>query len=279
MSAAGPIDRKIDRQCAAARPWKFAPAHWVLASAHAGGLAAAMAQPTLWPWALSTIGASHALAAAFAFDATSGFLGPVISRLPANSAARGELALTFDDGPDPEVTPRVLDLLDAKRAYATFFCVSKLVAKHAALAREIVRRGHAVENHSAEHSPTLPFRGVRGLMRDIGDAQQSIADVTGAVPRFFRPPFGVRTPLTEPALARLGMHCVGWSVRSYDTVDTDGERVARRVIARMCPGSIVLLHDRGRVRVTPSVLGALPRVLEAIAAGGGRPVTLRQALA
>lgn len=277
MSATGPIDRQIDRQCAAARPWKFAPAHWVLASAHAGGIAAAIAQPTLWPWALGAIGASHALAAAFAFDATSAFLGPVISRLP-ESAGRGELALTFDDGPDPEITPRVLDLLDAKGAYATFFCVSKLVVKHAALAREIVRRGHAIENHSARHSPTLPFHGVLGLMRDIGDAQQAIADVTGTVPRFFRPPFGVRTPLTEPALARLGMHCVGWSVRSFDTVDTDGERVARRIIDRIRPGSIVLLHDRACVRATPSVLTALPRILEAIAADGGRPVTLRQAL-
>jgi peptidoglycan/xylan/chitin deacetylase (PgdA/CDA1 family) len=116
-------------------------------------------------------------------------------------------------------------------------------------------------------------------MRDIGDAQQAIADVTGVMPRFFRPPFGVRTPLTEPVLARLGIHCVGWNVRSYDTVDTDGERVARRVIGRMRPGSIVLLHDCGCVRAPPSVLGALPRVLEAIAAGGSRPVTLRQALA
>lgn len=275
MSGVAPIEGPS----AEGRSWKPAPAHWVLAAAHAGGLAAVAEQPALWPWALGAVGASHAVAAAFAFSASSGFLGPVIARLPAASAARGEVALTFDDGPDPEVTPRVLDLLDGQRARATFFCVAQRAVEHAALTREIVARGHAVENHSAVHSPMLALRGTRGMMRDIGAAQRTIAGITGVVPRFFRPPFGVRTPLTEPALARLGMHCVGWSVRSYDTIDADGERVARRVIGRLRPGGVVLLHDRVYKSAPPSVLVALPRLLAAIGAGGARAVTLRQALA
>src|SRR5262247_3321912 len=165
-----------------ARRWRPAPALQATAALHLGA-AVALAWPLgEWPWVVGALVANHAVLFGASLAPRSRLVGPNLVRLPAAAARRGELALTFDDGPDPEVTPRVLDLLDAKRAHATFFCVSELVAKHAALAREIVRRGHAVENHSAGHSPTLPFRGVRGLMRDIGDAQQAIADVTGTVP-------------------------------------------------------------------------------------------------
>lgn len=280
MSAVGPIE---DSRASAARPWRPAPAHWLLGAAHLGAVAAFVAQPGTWPWALGAIGASHAVAGAFAFNATSGFLGPVIARLPPVAAARGEIALTFDDGPDPVITPRVLDILDAHRARATFFCIARQALAHRALAREIVARGHDVENHSVAHAPTLGFVGPRRLAREIGDAQKMLADVTGVAPRLFRPPFGVRTPLTEPALARLGMYCVGWTVRSYDTVDRDGARVARRVIRRMKAGSIVLLHDgasliRRSDAATASVLVALPRVLAAISGRGGRAVALHSAL-
>lgn len=291
MSAASPTDRRpraaarptVDARSLPARPWKWAPAHWALGGAHAGGLAVLGAQPGLWPWALGAMGASHALALAHAFDMSSNFLGPVIARLPPESAARGEVALTFDDGPDPVITPRVLDLLDAHQAQGSFFCVAGEVLRHAALAREIVARGHDVENHSFAHSTLLGLRGLRGMVREIGDAQHAIADVTGVLPLFFRPPFGVRTPFTEPALARLGLACVGWNLRSYDTVDMNGERVAQRVLRRIEPGSIVLLHDglSARTRADPaaaSVLTALPRLLDAIRARDLRAVALRASL-
>ena len=229
------------------------------------------------------MGASHVLALACTFSATSTFFGPVIAQLPPESAARGEVALTFDDGPDPVVTPRVLDILDTHQAKATFFCIADEARQHSVLTREILARGHDVENHSATHSMALGFYGPGRLVREITDAQNSLADITGTQPRFFRSPFGVRTPFTEPALARLGLRYVGWNVRSYDTVDRDGESVARRVLRRMKPGSIVLLHDgvsiRRRARpASASVLTALPRLLEAIRARGRSAVALRGAL-
>lgn len=291
MSAESPADPHLhaaalpvgDARSLPSRPWKLAPAHWVLGGTHVGGLALLGAQPGLWPWALGLMGASHALNLACAFDVSSELLGPVISQLPPVSAARGEVALTFDDGPDPLITPRVLDILDAHQAQGSFFCVASKARQHAALTREIVARGHNVENHSFSHSMRLCFSGPRGTVQEIGDAQNAIADVTGVLPLYFRPPFGVRTPFTEPALARLGLTCVGWDARSYDTVDTNSERVAQRVLRRMKPGSIVLLHDGESLRrrsdsKVATVLATLPRLLDAIRARGHRAVALRAAL-
>ncbi len=124
------------------------------------------------------------------------------------------------------------------------------------------------------------------MVRDIGDAQKALADITGQAPTFFRAPFGIRTPLTEPALARLGLRCVAWNVRSLDTVDHRAERVAARIVRRLAPGAIVLMHDgmegRRRRRLIEaealSVLGALPPVLAILRERAWRSVTLRSAL-
>ena len=243
-------------------------------------------QPALWPWALAAMGGSHALNLAFGFAPATTALGPVISKLPAGSVERGEVALTFDDGPDADVTPRVLDLLDASGAKATFFCVGARARAHPNVVREIASRGHAVENHAFGHSRAMGFWGVGRMVRDIGDAQKALADITGQAPKFFRAPFGIRTPLTEPALARLGLRCVAWNVRSLDTVDRNSERVAARVRRRLGPGAIVLMHDgmEGRARTrpnrpaAPSVLSALPSVLAMMQERAWRSVTLRHAL-
>ena len=186
---------------------------------------------------------SHALNLAFGFAPATTALGPVISELPPTSAERGEIALTFDDGPDAEVTPRVLDLLDESGAQATFFCVGARARAYPQVVREIASRGHAVENHAFGHSRAMGFWGVGRMVRDIGEAQKTLADITGQAPKFFRAPFGIRTPLTEPALARLGLRCVAWNVRSLDSVDGRAERVAARIGRRLAPGAIVLMHD------------------------------------
>lgn len=266
------------------RAWQPGSLHWVLGGSHVAGVAAIVVQPALWPWALGAILGSHALGAAFGLVPGTATLGPVVTRLPAPAAARGELALTFDDGPDAEITPRVLDILDHAGAHATFFCVGARAQSHPHIVRDIVARGHAVENHAFGHSRAMGFYSVRRLVRDIGDAQKTLADISGIAPRFFRAPFGIRTPLTEPALARLGLCCVAWNVRSFDSVDRNPARVAARVVRRLAPGSIVLLHDgvegqRSPVTGVRSVLGALPLVLEKMRERQWRSVTLRQALA
>ena len=268
------------------RAWQPGPLHWVLAGSHVAGIASIAVQPTLWPWAVAAMCGSHALNLAFGFAPATTALGPVISELPPASAERGDIALTFDDGPDAEVTPRVLDLLDESGAQATFFCVGARARAHPHVVREIAARGHAVENHAFGHSRAMGFWGVGRMVRDIGEAQKTLADITGQAPKFFRAPFGIRTPLTEPALARLGLRCVAWNVRSLDSLDARAERVAARIGRRLAPGAIVLMHDgmegrRRRRRIEPegsSMLGALPLVLAMMRERAWRSVTLRSAL-
>lgn len=245
---------------------------------HAGALAALAAVPATWPWAVGALVANHALIAALSFVPRSQALGPALTKLPPLFELRGAVALTFDDGPDPDVTPWVLDELDRHGARATFFCVGARVRAHAALAAEIVRRGHAVENHSYAHSTSSGFWSARRWRADLLACQQAIADATGRAPRFFRPPFGVRAPMLEPALASLGLHCVTWSARGFDAVARHPERVLARLLPHVHAGSIVVLHDGvavGRRRADGVLAHVLPRVLAHLAARGQSSVSLR----
>ncbi|MFC7688916.1 polysaccharide deacetylase family protein [Paeniroseomonas aquatica] len=104
------------------------------------------------------------------------------------------VALTFDDGPDPEVTPRVLDLLDRHGATASFFVIGRKAARHGALLREIGRRGHTIENHSYHHAKSFACRGPWALRREVVLTQRAVAEATGVAPRFFRAPMGLRSP-------------------------------------------------------------------------------------
>ena len=127
----------------------WSPSPFLKASAvlHAGAAVGALAAPALWPWALGAVVVNHALITTAGLLPRSTLLGPNLTRLPAASQARREIALTIDDGPDPQVTPAVLDLLDAAQAKATFFCIGWRAPQHPPLCREIVARGHPVENH------------------------------------------------------------------------------------------------------------------------------------
>jgi peptidoglycan/xylan/chitin deacetylase (PgdA/CDA1 family) len=261
-------------------PRRFHPTwlHWSSAALHVGAAGAVVAAPPLWPWALGAVAANHAVVAGLSFRPRGQSLGPALTQLPEELAARGALALTFDDGPDPDVTPWLLDELDRCQARATFFCIGERARRYPALAREIVARGHAVENHSYAHSPYSGFWGPRRWRADVTAAQNAIGDATGLVPLFFRPPFGVRPPFLEPALAACGVHCVTWNVRAYDTVAPDAETVFTRLAPQLQAGTIVLLHDGVAVRKRRggSVLrGALPRVLHTIAQRGLRSINLR----
>ena len=130
---------------AVARPWRPAPAIALSLLLHAAGVAALVLQPRLWPWVLGGLVANHLLLSASVLWPRGRILGPNLVRLPAAAAARNEVSLNFDDGPDPEVTPRVLDLLDRHQAKASFFCIGEKAAAHPDLVREIARRGHSVE--------------------------------------------------------------------------------------------------------------------------------------
>jgi peptidoglycan-N-acetylglucosamine deacetylase len=261
----------------AARPWRAPAAIKASAVLHAGGIAALAAAPEAWAAVLVAVAANHVALFGASFAPRSALLGPNLTRLPEAAAGRGEIAITFDDGPDPEITPRVLDVLDRGGARATFFCVGARAQAHPRIVHEIVRRGHAVENHTQHHSTAFGWYGPDRLRREIAAAQGTLAALAGRTPAFFRAPFGVRNPFVDPVLARLGLAYVSWTRRGYDTVDDDAARVLRRLAGRLDAGDVLVLHDgvaAGAGRARPAVLEALPRLLELAAARGLKPVTL-----
>jgi peptidoglycan-N-acetylglucosamine deacetylase len=261
----------------AARPWRPAAAIKASAVLHAGGVVALAAAPEAWGVVLAVVAANHAALLGAALAPRSRLLGPNLTRLPEPATRRGEIAITFDDGPDPETTPRVLDALDSAGARATFFCVGARAAAHAGLVREIVRRGHAVENHSQRHSAAFGWYGPDRLRREIAAAQDTLAALAGRAPAFFRAPFGVRNPFVDPVLARLGLAYVSWTRRGYDTVDGDAARVLVRLAGRLGAGDVLVLHDgiaTGARRARPTVLEVLPRLLGLAADRGLKPVTI-----
>ncbi|BBP04380.1 hypothetical protein TPL01_21410 [Sulfuriferula plumbiphila] len=248
---------------------------------HVLALLAVIAKPGQWRWALGAVLANHVLLTLVGLWPRSRWLGPNWTQLPAAASARNETALTIDDGPDPVVTPQVLDILDRYAAQATFFCVGEKAARYPDLCREIVRRGHAVENHSQHHRHHFALLGRSGFLRELQAAQDTLTTITGQRPLFFRAPAGLRNPFLDPVLARLGLQLASWSARGFDTRIGDVERVKNKLLRGLRAGAILLVHDGNAARTTdgiPVILEVLPTVLASAAAANLRFVTLRHAL-
>lgn len=212
-------------------------------------------------------------------------LGPNLTRLPEAARRQGMIAITIDDGPDPLVTPLVLDALRQGNATASFFLIGRNAEQHPALVARIVREGHSVENHSWAHSHDFSFSGPGRFRSEIARAQRSLARLAGQEPLFFRAPAGMRNPLLEPVLCRLGLPLTSWSRRGFDTVTGNPEQVLRRLIGKdgkaLAAGDILLLHD-GNAATAPDgravILSVLPQLLAACERLRLQPVSLRQAL-
>jgi peptidoglycan/xylan/chitin deacetylase (PgdA/CDA1 family) len=248
---------------------------------HLAAAAAVVARPAIWPMALGMLVADHAALTAAGLWPRSSLLGPNWTRLPAEAAARGAVAITIDDGPDPQVTPRVLSILAERSVRATFFCIGERLERHADLAREIHAQGHAIENHSHRHSHNFSLLGPRAIAADIGRAQDCIAALTGVAPSFFRAPAGLRNAFLEPVLARLQLQLASWTRRGFDTVNADATGILRRLTRALRGGDILLLHDGNAARLRggePVILEVLPRLLDALAERRLQPTTLRAAL-
>jgi len=259
------------------RRWLRSPALRLTLALHATGVLTLALQPGLWAWVVTALVANHVVLIGGVFCLRGRFLGPNLSRLPAAVAGGGAVVLTLDDGPDPEITPQVLDLLDRYRMKASFFCIGEKAAAFPGIVREIARRGHSVENHSHCHSPAYAFLGIARLARDVDSAQSVIAAHAGRAPAFFRAPAGFRSPLLDPVLATRGLHYVSWTRRCYDTVCRDPRVALSRLTRGLAAGDILLLHDGGAARTAdgqPMVLAVLPLLLEKLANHGLRSVAL-----
>ncbi len=250
------------------------------AALHAVALAAALWVAGAWPWALAAVVLNHVLITVAGLLPRSRLLGPNVTRLPRAAALRSEVALTIDDGPDPEDTLRVLDMLDVAGHRATFFCIADRVTAHPALAREIVARGHSIQNHTARHRHNFSLLGPHGYETEIVRAQQVLADATGELPTCFRAPAGLRNPFLEPVLHRLGLRLVSWTRRGFDTRETNAAKVLARLTRGLAAGDILLLHDGNAARTVadrPVILDVLPPLLRAFTAAGLQAVTLPEA--
>lgn len=172
-------------------------------------------------------------------------------------------------------------MLDAHGSGAIFIAVGRRALRHGALVREILRRGHGVENHTHRHPPGFAAWPPGAMLREIAAAQRAIADASGREPRFFRAPMGLRSPLLDPVLAAAGLSLVSWTRRGYDGVRSRPEGVLRRLTRRLSPGDVLVLHDGRCARAPdgrPVVLAALPGLLARLEAAGLRAVSLTGAL-
>jgi peptidoglycan/xylan/chitin deacetylase (PgdA/CDA1 family) len=205
------------------------------------------------------------------------FLGGNLVRLPPFGYTKGHVALTFDDGPDPDVTPIVLDLLDRHGAKASFFCIGRRAAAHPEIVRDIIRRGHSVENHTYWHPYAfacyLPF----ALRREIEKTQTVIHALTGTRPAFFRAPAGLRSPLLDFVMTQSKLRYVSWTRRGLDCFRRNPTAVLNRLTRGLAAGDVLLLHDGSCTRTRkgqPIVLAVLPPLLDHLAQRGLRPVSL-----
>ena len=261
------------------KPWKPSAAIKASAVLHVGALAG-LAAGVAWPWAVGGLLANHAVLTAAGLWPRSSLLGSNMLRLSQAACDAQQIAITIDDGPNPQVTPAVLDILEEANAQATFFCVGKAVEAHPQLAREIVRRGHTIENHSYAHRHHFSIMGLSQLRNEIGRAQDVINQVTGRCPIYFRAPAGLRSPLLDPVLQGLSLELVSWTRRGFDTVATDPKKVLKKLEKNLSAGDILLLHD-GNTASSPNgkpvVLDVLPKLLATIRTRGLHAVSLRDA--
>jgi len=170
-------------------------------------------------------------------------LGVYIKTYCRKSTQEKMLALTFDDGPHPEHTPRVLDVLKQYHVKATFFIIGERITGNEEIVKRIHADGHQTGNHSFTHKKTFPLLGAKKMTADLLQCEQTLNRITGCRSKWFRPPFGITNPNVAKAVKMRGYQVAGWSIRSLDTIIQDREKVIRRVVSRLSSGCVVLLHD------------------------------------
>lgn len=212
--------------------------------------------PGLSDWAIA--GAICGAAAGTAWGAvapSSQAFGATIRRAP----DKGKIALTFDDGPNPGVTPELMELLEMHGARGTFFLIGRFAREARTLAREIHERGHALGNHTETH-PSLVFLAPGKIREELERCDAAIEDATGERPRWMRPPYGFRSPFLGGMVEARRQKVVMWSRMARDWAPQPAEGVIER-LRRARGGDIVLLHD-GDHRVLRGDRGHTVKALE-----------------
>ena len=209
---------------------------------------------------------------------TEGQLAPPAPREPANyrsvQTSRPFVALTFDDGPHPELTPQLLDILRQQGVRATFYVIGRNVDAYPEIARRIVAEGHEIANHTYNH-PHLTQISAARLDSEITRTTESIQRATGRRPTNVRPPYGAINPRVEQALLRKhGLDVIMWSVDPLDWRRPGAEVVRQRLVDGAAPGGILLAHD-----IHPGTIEAMPGTISDLKAKGYGFATVSQLLA
>jgi peptidoglycan-N-acetylglucosamine deacetylase len=266
----------------AMKSWRPTPFLLFSGALHVAVLVLLVATWQWWPVLLAVIVIDHLAIMAAGLWPRSTWLGPNVLHLPDAGSARREVAITIDDGPDPAVTPQVLEVLAQHGAKATFFCIGERAALHPELCRAIVAAGHDVENHGQRHPRMASLMGLRGWHAEVEAAQRTLASITGRQPRFYRAVAGLRNPFLDPVLHRLGLRLATWSARGFDTRCQDPRKVLARLLVHARPGAILLLHDGHAARTAggvPLIVEVLPLLLRELRQRRLHSVTLLQAFA
>ncbi len=246
--------------------WAYAAAGIAL-----GARAALSVPPELLPTALG-LGGYVVLGTVGVFWPERGMYGSTLWHGP----ARPEVALTFDDGPSPTTTPRVLDELAKSATVATFFLVGKKALAHPKLVRDIVGAGHEVGLHGFEHDRLFSLRGSAHVARDIRRTQAALEEAGAPKPTLFRPPIGFVSHFTVGGARQAGVTLVGCSARALDGFrGASTNKVVRRLTRALVPGALLAMHDAAEHDdYVPASLAALPHILQALRERELRAVTL-----
>lgn len=224
-----------------------------------------------WWWLVITLLAYLLLLAAGSFFIRWNFYLRSLHRLPMlqvqfkdgqfGISKRGkQVALTFDDGPATP-TATILDILKAEQVKATFFIIGRQIAGNEALLKRIQEEGHVLGNHSFDHRSDFDWQSAKRMQAELQQTNTAISTITGQEVKLFRPPYGVTNPNLAKAIRLCGLRSIGWTLRSYDTVARDEEKLLKKLVRKSRPGSIILLHDR--CAITATILPELIRQLKA----------------
>ena len=155
-----------------------------------------------------------------------------------------KVLLSFDDGPHPQFTLPILNLLDRYEAKAIFFIIGEQAEKYPDLVKEICRRGHIIGNHSYTHSFGFDFFPIERMEDEVLKTNEILEKLSGEQPVYFRPPYGVTNPRIHRLVVNSGMVSIGWSFRSYDTTKRSNKHIISRIKKNIKGGEILLFHDR-----------------------------------
>jgi peptidoglycan/xylan/chitin deacetylase (PgdA/CDA1 family) len=186
-------------------------------------------------------------------------------------------ALTFDDGPESELTPQILDILDDYDIKATFFVIGQNAARHTDVLKDISDRGHEIGNHSWSHK-YLPKISKSSKENEILKTEQLLIDILGEHTPIFRPPYGAVKAQDKQLIDSLGYKIVNWSVDTRDWAGTSGEQMMKYVKQQLKPGGIILMHNSGNTKTVKNMMSILPTMIEWIREQGYEFVTITEIL-